>query len=294
MHVTIRRRLMAMAIMVLMGILPLTAQRGGGARGGGPPQPAQARAPVDFTGYWVSVVTEDWRWRMVTPPKGDFVSVPLNAEGRNAAFAWDLAKDIADGNQCRAFGVGGIMRMPGRLHITWQDPNTVKIETDAGTQTRLLRFGGAERPSGEKTWQGWSVAEWDYGELIAVSRVTQPSPGVRGSLKAVTTGMRAGYLRKNGLPYSEDAVITEYFDRDSNSPDGAQWFHVMTIVDDPKNLTQPFVTNSIFKKEPDASKWHPTPCETAPPTVPPVTPAGGRAGGPPAGGRAGGPPAGGR
>ena len=277
MDVTILRRFTAMVIMVSMGVLPVMAQRGA-QRGGAPPQSAQASAPVDFTGYWVSVVTEDWRWRMVTPPKGDFVSVPLNLEGRNATLVWDMAKDIADGNQCRAFGVGGIMRMPGRLHITWQDPNTLKIETDAGTQTRLLSFGGAQRPSNEKTWQGWSVAEWDYGELIAQSRITQPSPGVRGSLKAVTTGMRAGYLRKNGVPYSENAVITEYFDRDSNSPDGAQWFHVMTIVDDPKNLTQPFVTNSIFKKEPGASKWHPTPCEIAAPTVPPVTSTGGRAG----------------
>jgi hypothetical protein len=203
---------------------------------------------------------------MVTPPKGDSSSVPLNPEGRNAATAWDLAKDIAEGNQCRAFGVGGIMRIPGRLHITWQDPNTLKIEADAGTQTRLLSFGAAERPSGEKTWQGWSAAQWDYGELIELNRAAQPNPGTHGSLKVMTTGMRAGYLRKNGVPYSEDAVITEYFDRDSNSPDGAQWFHVMTVVDDPKNLTLPFVTDSIFKKEPDASKWHPTPCEIpAPP-----------------------------
>lgn len=275
MHVTIQRGFMAMGIMVSMGILSVTAQRGGAP----PPQPAQARAPVDFIGYWVSVVTEDWRWRMVTPPKGDVISIPVSQEGRNAAQAWDLAKDIADGNQCRAFGVGGIMRMPGRLHITWQDPNTLKIEADAGTQTRLLSFGGALRPSGEKSWQGSSAAQWDYGELIAQTRGgPQPTPGVRGSLKAVTTGMRAGYLRKNGVPYSEDAVITEYFDRDSNSPDGAQWFHVMTIVDDPKNLTQPFVTNSIFKKEPDGSKWHPTPCETAAPTVAPVAGRGGRGG----------------
>lgn len=273
MRVTIPWRFMATVIVLSTGTLPATAQRGGA-----PPQPAQARAPVDFTGYWVSVVTEDWRWRMVTPPKGDFTSVPLSAQGRGAAQAWDMAKDIADGNQCRPFGVGGIMRMPGRMHITWQDPNTLKIEADAGTQTRLLRFGGAERPGGEKTWQGSSAAEWDYGELIAVTRGTQPTPGVRGSLKVITTGMRAGYLRKNGLPYSEDAVITEYFDRDSNSQDGAQWFHVMTIVDDPKNLTQPFVTNSIFKKEPDGSKWHPTPCETAAPTVMPVAGRGGRGG----------------
>jgi len=220
MRVRIPWGFVATAVVASMSVPPAAAQRGGG-RGGAAPQPAQARAPVDLTGYWVSVISEDWRWRMVTPPAGDYPGVPLTAEGRGSALAWDLAKDIADGNQCRPFGAGGIMRMPGRLHITWQDPNTLKVEADAGTQTRLLRFGPAERPSGEKTWQGWSVAEWDYGELIAQSRVTQPSPGIRGSLKAVTTGMRAGYVRKNGVPYSEEAVITEYFERDSDSPDGA-------------------------------------------------------------------------
>jgi len=251
--------LLAIAFSLTVGSETLAAQQGRG----GPPQPAQARAPIDLTGYWVSVVTEDWRWRMVTPPKGDFASVPLNAEGQRAANAWDLARDIADGNQCKPFGVGGLMRMPGRLHITWRDPNTLKIEADAGTQTRLLHFGNPDRTAGERTWQGRSVAQWDFGALVGVT----PGPGMRGSLKVTTTNMRAGNLRKNGVPYSEDAVITEYFERDSNSSDGAQWFHVMTIVQDPKYLSEPFITDSFFKKELDGSKWHPTGCEIAPPSV---------------------------
>ena len=201
---------------------------------------------------------------MLTPPKGDFTSVPLNAEGQRAAQSWDLAKDIAAGDQCKPFGVGGIMRLPTRLHITWQDANTLKIETDAGTQTRLLRFGNTAAPNGEKTWQGHSVAQWDFGILVVGAT---PGPGTRASLKATTTNIRAGYLRKNGVPYSGNATITEYFERDSNSADGAQWFHVMTIVEDPQYLTEPFVTDSFFKKEPDGSKWHPTGCTIAPPSV---------------------------
>ncbi len=249
----------------LLAVMPAGAQRGG------PPQPAQARAPIDLTGYWVSVITEDWRWRMLTPPKGDFSSVPLNAEGQRMVKAWDPAKDVAGGNQCRPFGVGGILRMPTRLHITWQDPNTLKIETDAGTQTRMLRFGNPERIAGdfgntERTWQGRSVAQWDFGILVGHG-AGPPEPGTRGSLKVTTTNMRAGYVRKNGVPYSENAVVTEYFERDSDSSDGAHWFHVMTIVADPKYLTEPFVTDSFFKKEPDGSKWHPTACEIAPPSV---------------------------
>src|SRR5256714_13567944 len=94
----------------------------------------RAASPIDLTGNWVSLVTEDWRFRMVTPPKGDYASVPLNAEGRKVADTWDPAKDRTDGNVCRAYGAGAIMRMPTRLHITWQDANTLKVETDAGQQ----------------------------------------------------------------------------------------------------------------------------------------------------------------
>jgi hypothetical protein len=102
---------------------------------------------VDLTGTWVAVVTEDWRWRMVTPPKGDVASIPVNAEGRKAALNWNPEADAAAGNACKAFGVGGIMRQPGRLRISWQDDQTLKLEFDAGTQTRLLNFDPAKRPA---------------------------------------------------------------------------------------------------------------------------------------------------
>src|SRR5215470_249294 len=123
----------------------------------GPAQPAKSIAPVDLTGYWVSVVSEDWRHRMMTPRKGDYESVPLNAEGVRAANTWDLTKDSQAGLQCKPFGIGGIMRQPGRLHITWQDDSTLKMEFDAGTQTRLLYFDKTKQPGGEKTWQGHSI-----------------------------------------------------------------------------------------------------------------------------------------
>src|SRR5581483_667665 len=125
-----------------------------------PARSAKEAAPVDFTGYWVSVVTEDWRWRMVTPSKGDFASIPLNPQGRKVGEAWDPAKDEAAGEQCRAYGAGGIMRVPGRLHITWQDDNTFQIDTDQGKQTRLLHFSGQPK-AGERSWQGYSVANWE-------------------------------------------------------------------------------------------------------------------------------------
>jgi hypothetical protein len=107
----------------------------------------------------VSVITEDWKLRMVTPKKGAFDALPLNAEGRRVGNLWDPAKDEAAGEQCKAYGAGGLMRLPGRVHITWQDASTLKIETDAGTQTRIVKFGAASAPAGEPSWQGQSVAE---------------------------------------------------------------------------------------------------------------------------------------
>jgi hypothetical protein len=217
------------------------------------PQTPRTSAPIDLTGYWVSVVTEDWRWRMLTPPKGDYTSLPLNAEGRRVADAWDPGRAASDG--CKAFGAAALMRMPGRLHITWQDANTLKIETDAGVQTRLLHFDKSVKPGAVRTWPGHSLAEWEFVGGRGGAR-GQPRAG---SLKVVTTNLRAGYLRKNGVPYSEDAVVTEYFDRLASA--GSELLTVIAIVDDPRYLTQPFTTSTHFKREPDGSKWAPAPCE---------------------------------
>ena len=231
---------------------------------GGPPPTGQAGARMDLTGYWVSVVTEDWLWRMITPPKGDVASIPLNPAGIKAASEWDLAKDNASGEQCKAFGAGAVMRIPGRLNITWQDPNTLKVETDAGKQTRLFHFNGTGTPSGQRSLQGFSVATWEGGAVGGGGGgFGSFAAGAGGGLKVVTTQLSPGYLRKNGVPYSQNAVVTEYFDRHSDF--GNEWFTVTTIVEDPQYLTQPFITSTHFRKEPDASKWNPMACHTDPP-----------------------------
>jgi hypothetical protein len=271
-------------------------------RGGGPPavqRTGRELAPIDITGTWAAIVTEDWRWRMVTPPKGEYSSVPLNPAGRKAADSWDLAADTAGGDQCKAFGVGGLIRQPGRVRISWQDDNTLKAEFDAGTQTRLLHFDRNSKPPAERTWQGHSIALWEgpgvgRGNPVGDPRVTgggllargvpggggqglrggPPPRGLAqlqrgGSLKVTTTNFRSGYLRKNGVPYSESAAITEYFHRLPQHPNGDNWLHVVTIVEDPQYLSQPFYTSTHFRLEADGSKFNPTPCQTAPPL--PVT-----------------------
>jgi len=228
-------------------------------------------APQDFTGYWVSIVTEDWRFRMITPDKGDYGGVPLTQEGIAQANTWDPAKDEASGNQCRSYGAPAIMRVPERLHITWQDDNTLRIDTDAGTQTRLLHFGGTPPPNGTPSWQGYSVASWEgfraagmfqlptvLSKDAVAARVQRPK--AEGYMKVITTELKPGYLRKNGAPYSGNAVLEEYFDSFTED-DGNSYLVVTAIVTDPHNLYQPFITSSHFKKLADASGWNPTPCE---------------------------------
>ena len=247
----------------------LAAQGPPGGRAGGPPPTAKAAARADFTGYWVSVVSEDWRWRMITPAKGDYANIPINAAGRTIADAWDPAKDQAAGEACKAYAAPAIMREPGRLQITWQDDNTLKIETDAGMQTRLLRFGPAAeavrlKPDTTLSWQGQSVARWEApprgpaGSTIPLGLGARAGTDTR-TLEVTTTRIRPGYLRKNGVPFSADTTVTEYFDL-FKDPDGVDWFVVTTIVRDPQFLNGPWVTTSHFKKEPNGAKWKPTPC----------------------------------
>jgi hypothetical protein len=219
-------------------------------------QTGRADAPVDPTGYWASVVTEDWPWRMHTPSHGDYASLPLNAEGKRVADTWTAAQD----GSCLAFGAPALMRQPTRLHITWQDDDTLKIETDNGVQTRLLHFAPAPS-AGAHTPQGDSHAEWQTTDR-GTDGGTAPS-GLRQApwapLKVTTTNLAAGWLRLNGVPYSEGALLTEYFDV---VPDGDdQWLIVTTFVDDPKYLTERLMVSSNFKREGNGAKWAPKPCK---------------------------------
>jgi hypothetical protein len=343
------RGLVAAAAATAIGVIvdySLTAQQGG-APAAPAAQTPQAAAPFDPTGYWVSVVTEDWRWRMVTPTRGDVDGVPLNQAGLKMALSWDFAKDVATaGAQCKAYGGAAIMRMPTRLHVTWApDGRALKVETDAGTQVRTFNFDARTAPAGTPhTLQGTSIASWidtaggrgrggrggggggaaapaaaddetaaPQGAAAQLAQGNQgaaaaPPPGQgrvggggptpapanggpaavaanagggrgrgaggggraaygNGTLKVVTTNLRAGYLRKNGVPYSDNATVTEYFDR-LPGPNNTQWLIVRTTVDDPTYLNGPFTVSSNFKLEPDASKWQPSPCIIDPPLVP--------------------------
>jgi hypothetical protein len=257
---------------------PLEAQRGNPTPQ--PPRAPREAAPIDLTGYWVSLVTQDWRWRMVTPAKNDFGGIQVTPEAAKVADTWDPAKDEAAGEQCKSYGAPALMSVPGRLHITWQDDSTLKVDTDAGQQTRLLRFEAVPTPAptpgqtpaatpadAARTYQGVSQAQWLMArpniplQLRPAARAAD-TPAARptgGSLQVVTKNLRAGYLRKNGIPYSQNLVMTEYWDLFKRS-NGEQWLTITTQMEDPQYLRAVRLIAPVFKKEPDGSKWDPTPC----------------------------------
>jgi len=241
----------------------------------------QRFAPIDLTGTWVSVVTEDWAVRMIAPSKGDFASLPLTKAAQDAANRADMAQVEASGRACDAYGAPVIMREPGRVRISWQDAATLRIDADAGSQTRLLHFGDGA-PTGPPSRQGFSIALWQYAGGFDPVRASQapapnaglggggagrggfgrgpgPSAPVGGKLKVVTTNLTGGFLRKNGVPHSANTAITEYYNL-LVEPAGTRWFVVTTIVHDPENLTVDYVTSTNFRQEPDDSKWQSRPC----------------------------------
>jgi len=252
-------RIACIVVGMIASVLSMETYAQNAAGRGGPAQIGRGAALVDLTGYWVSIVSEDWRFRMVTPAKGDFQGVPMTPEAARVANTWDPNADQQAGLACKSYGAPGIMRVPGRVHITWQDDTTLRLDTDAGTQTRLFQFGGAPSATAKPSWQGDSTARWELPS--GRGRAGGPNDQRTGSLKVTTTHLRSGYLRKNGVPYSDQARLTEYFDV-VQERNGTPWLVVTTVVEDPQYLTQPFITSTQFKKQADASGWEPTPCSS--------------------------------
>ncbi len=271
-------------LVVLVCLWLPSASHAQGARGrGGPPQTARASAPIDLTGYWTAVLTEDWHVRMLTAEKGDFGSgppgavaqivtgrlgvganpaqdgnIPYNLKGAQAALAWDAAQDEAAGQQCRAYGAPGVMRQPTHLRVTWADDNTMKVEADFGTQTRLLHFAAPPHTTAQApaaSLQGHSAASW----IRMGGGGGQANFQRGGALRVVTTRLTPGYYWKNGMPYTANATLKENFFL-LDVPDGNTWMTLTQLVEDPEFLTGPYVVNYHFKKLPDGSQWRPTPC----------------------------------
>ena len=247
-------------------VLPSHDAHAQGQRAAAPRPPATPRAgaPIDVTGNWVSLITDDWVYRMITPAKGDYSYIPLNAEGKRTADGWDPARDEAAGEECKAYSAPSIMRLPSRLQISWQDDNTLKLDIDTGMQTRLFHFNQRDAQSA-RSWQGWSNASWQFS---GTTEQFYPGPTSLGQIKRAgtlrvdTNNLRAGYLRKNGVPFSENAFMTEYYNLVVED-DGSQYLVIQLYVADPKYLTGHWVRTVQFKRERDASKRNPTPCSAS-------------------------------
>ena len=287
-EVQLGRCAIVLGLLLVLSLSPATKEVLGQTEGtGGAPPTPRAMAPIDVTGYWVAVITEDWRVRMVTPPRGDFLSIPLNDAGIELANAWDPEADVANDLECKAFGAAAIMRMPTRIRVAWENDETLRFDFDYGEQTRLAHFDEST-PLGERTWQGQAVAGWidvQPGEtvtpVVRIGELVQPGRGSggqggpanpnpqRGGLRLVTSNLLPQYQRQNGIPVSENAVVTNTMDIVAG-PGGEDWLIITTEIDDPEYMTATRKTSVQFKREPDGSNWNPQPCAVELPPVPRV------------------------
>jgi len=225
---------------------------------------AREMAPVDLTGTWVSVISEDWRYRMVTPPAGELHGLPLNQLAEDVMNAWNPDADETSGLACKGYAAPNLMSLPGRARISWENDETLKIEYDYGEQTRLLHFDGSPPANAERSWQGYSLAQWirqtTLARGIGFFGVGGGLGDLLGPLEITTTNLREGYLRKNGVPFSEDAVLKEYIVWRRDTVTGAEWFSLISTVEDPTYLRGLYIRSSEFRKETDDSMWSPRPC----------------------------------
>jgi len=257
----------ALAAAIVAAALPSVAPAQPRGAQSAPQGDARDIAPIDITGHWVALITDDWVYRMIVPARGDYSYVPLNAEGRRMADTWEPERDLARGEECRPYAAPAIMRLPSRVHITWRDANTLQLDIDTGMQTRLFRFGAGE-PEGPPSWQGWSRAEWQFSgnidRQLVFGGARTSLEGVKGtgSLRVDTDHLRPGYLRPNGVPFSEDAEMTEYYNLIVED-DGNQYLVIQTFVKDPRYLAQHFVRTLQFKREPNGSRRTPLDCAAA-------------------------------
>ena len=264
-------------VTMLLAAAPLYAQQapriGQSAGNRTPPAvSARAAAPFDATGYWVSLVTQNWRYRMVVPAHGDYAGIPINAKARSFANAWNAAGDVAAGKACEAYGAPNLMQIPERLQIDWQDQQTLRVATDAGGQTRLLHFGAADDASTDDasadaasadnvaaSLQGYSRAHWQLFTLANSFGAADRPKGQRyGSLIVVTDHLLPGLLRKNGVPYGSAARMSEYWKVLGLGSE--QWLTISTSIKDPEYLLGPYVYDSLFQREADGSQRDPSPC----------------------------------
>jgi hypothetical protein len=203
--------------------------------------------------------------RMVVPGPGEYIGIPINLKAKQYADAWRAGPDEAAGKQCEAYGGGTILLVPEQLHISWQDDNALRVQSDAGMQDWVLHFqpGAEDVSSIAASRQGYAAAKWDLSRVLppgqfGVGEQSQPAPRY-GSLDVEVSHLLPGLLRKNGVPYSGETTVSEFWEQHPG-PAGAQYLIISMVLSDPVYLTSPYYTAASFEKQADGSGWDPTPC----------------------------------
>jgi hypothetical protein len=206
---------------------------------GRPPANARAAAPVDLTGYWVPFISEEWRYRMVMPLKGDYRGIPLTPEGTRVANSWNPA--APEPEPCKAYGAPAIMRIPGRLHVRLAGLRTaLRLDTDAGTQTRAVpirtrytRVGPADSGRARRTRAGSLPAAVPHQAPDRYGRHDQRASRLSAAKRCAVQRRRHGdrIFRRRRAPVWRPGT-----DRHD-------------VVEDPQYLQRPYIVSSHFKKE---------------------------------------------
>ena len=194
-----------------------------------------ASAQHDLAGMWAQRFHEDLPERGEGPEIGDYTGLPINDAARLRADSWDASKWTVPERQCEPHPADYGPRGPANLRIA----STVDSISQAvvawnvtvmwSLQQRTIYMDGRPHPSAnaQHSWQGFSTGEWE-GDM----------------LKVTTTHLKEGWVRRNGLPRSDKATLTEYFIRNED------YLTLVTIVDDPVYLTEPLVRTSDWVLDP--------------------------------------------
>src|SRR5579885_1414722 len=190
-----------------------------------------ASAETDFSGDWAPRFYEDQPERVPGPELGDYLGLPINAAARMRADTWDASLLTLPEWQCRPHGADYIRRGPSNLTITKEvDPVTREI-----TAFHAVWLRSVDRPvyldnrphppeSANHTWAGFTTAKGD-GDMLTT----------------YVTHMKEGYIRRNGVPRSDLATLTEHWIRHED------FLTVVTIVTDPVYLTEPFIRSTDYQ-----------------------------------------------
>src|SRR5262245_13160452 len=188
---------------------------------------APAFAQIDFSGEWAPLYHEDAPERGPGPELGDYLEMPINDAARLRADSWDADRiSVVQEYQCRPHAADYALRGLGNIRI-WREIDTATqrliafhMHFLAWDSERTVWMDGRPHPGdyAPHTWQGFSTGVWE-GNMLTIT----------------TTHLKANYLRRNGLPRSEKAILTEHWTRH------ADWLTIVSVIEDPVFLTEPLV-----------------------------------------------------